>query len=303
MANKNKKILIVDDIESMRLLLKSTLKAAGYQFFHYAEDGVEALSVCRDNAIDLIITNWEMPKMDGLELLKNIRVMDKTKHIPVLMLSTETDEWKVLQAIDSGVNDFLVKPFIVKALYKKVEMIFSGKLPFLKNGLPKNEKGEILSAYKPKPVEKAKVLVVDDLASNIDVIVGILKGTYKIRVATNGKKALELAAAEFPPDLILLDIMMPEMDGIEVCNLLKSNPQTMDIPVIFLTANDDTQTAVEGFKVGAVDYITKPVVPDLLKARINNHLDLKKARDGMKNQAYTLMDNARLHDKVNSSKI
>jgi len=303
MKKKNKKILIVDEVEIMRSLIKSTLKTVGYQFFYFAEDGVEALSVCRDNSIDLIISNWGMPKMDGLELLKNIRAMDKTQHIPILMLSSETEEWKVLQAIDSGVNDFIVKPFIAKTLYKKVELIFSGELPFLKNGLPKQKNGEIISSCQTKEIEKPKLLVVDDLASNIDVIVGILKGTYKIRIATSGKKALELASTEFPPDLILLDIMMPEMDGLEVCSILKSNPQTKDIPVMFLTAKDDSKTAIKGFELGAVDYITKPVIPELLKARINTHIELKKVKDGMKNQVYTLMENARLQDNINSSKI
>lgn len=210
MNNSDKAILIVDAIESMRSLLITTLKSKGYNNFFFAENGVEALSVCRDEIIDLILTNWDMPKMDGLELLKNIRAMDRTQHIPLLMITTETDENKVVQAIHSGVNDFIVKPFTPKLLHQKLELVFSGKLPFIKNRIKKKEDISKAASTDNK-AEKAKILVVDDLPSNIDVIVGILKGTYQIRIATNGKKALEISASTPPPDLILLDIMMPEL--------------------------------------------------------------------------------------------
>ncbi|MFK5894017.1 MAG: response regulator [Pseudomonadota bacterium] len=300
MKKDNKNILIVDALVAMRRLIETTLQAVGYKHFFTAENGVDALSICRDNAIDLIITNWEMPKMDGLELLKNIRVMDKTQNIPLLMITTETDEEKVHQAINSGVNDFIVKPFTPETLYKKLELVFTGKLPYLKPGTLKQKTDETTSTNQQKKPEKAKILIVDDLPSNIDVIVGILKSTYKIRIATNGKKALEIANTKYPPDLILLDIMMPEMDGMEVCSLLKSDPHTMDIPVIFLTAKDDSKTAIEGFSLGAVDYINKPVDPALLMARVNNHIDLKKAKDSLKKQVYTLMENARLQQRVDS---
>lgn len=298
MKIENKRILIVDDLRAMRDLIKSNLLAMGFKKLFFAGNGVEALSICRDMTVDLILTDWNMPKMDGLELLKNIRMIEKTKHVPVLMITAETNEDQVNQAIDNGVNDFIIKPFTPKKLQEKLDLLFAGKLPFLQSGLSKQTKSTTKSDSDQKKVDEiqAKILVVDDLPSNIDVIVGILKGSYKIRIATNGKKALEIAAIDPTPDLILLDIMMPEMDGMEVCRLLKGNPQTMDIPVIFLTAKGDSDTAVEGFKLGAVDYITKPVKPELLKARIKNHINLKKSKDSLKNQVYMLMDNARLRE-------
>ena len=100
------------------------------------------------------------------------------------------------------------------------------------------------------------------------------------------------------PDLILLDIMMPEMDGMEVCRQLKNNPLTMDIPVIFLTAKTDVETAVEGFSLGAIDYISKPVNPLLLQARVRNHIKLKKSQDELKAQVSTLLEMARLRDEL-----
>src|ERR1700747_732245 len=106
--------------------------------------------------------------------------------------------------------------------------------------------------------EKKTLLLVDDTPANIQVANSILKDTYKIRIATNGAKALELANVIPSPDLILLDVMMPEMDGYEVCARLKMAPETREIPVIFLTGQTQIEDETRGFAVGAVDYIHKP---------------------------------------------
>ena len=125
---------------------------------------------------------------------------------------------------------------------------------------------------------KATVLAVDDTPENLDVVQGILEDDYNIKVAVNGHIALKIAQSQ-SPDLILLDIMMPEIDGYEVCRQLKANPATRDIPVIFLTAKGETADEAEGFELGAADYILKPVNPPLLKARVKTHLALKHNMD------------------------
>ena len=132
--------------------------------------------------------------------------------------------------------------------------------------------------------EKKTVLVVDDAPSNIQVVNSILKDTYKIRIATNGAKALELVGVDPPPDLILLDIVMPGMDGYEVCTRLKSSPGTKDIPVIFLTGQTETEDETRGFEVGAVDYIHKPFSPAVVKARVQTHLVLRGIREQLAQQ-------------------
>jgi serine phosphatase RsbU (regulator of sigma subunit) len=132
--------------------------------------------------------------------------------------------------------------------------------------------------------EKKTVLVVDDAPSNIQVVNSILKDTYKIRIATNGAKALELVGVDPPPDLILLDIVMPGMDGYEVCTRLKSSPSTKDIPVIFLTGQTETEDETRGFEVGAVDYIHKPFSPAVVKARVQTHLVLRGIREQLAQQ-------------------
>jgi len=119
---------------------------------------------------------------------------------------------------------------------------------------------------------KATILVVDDTPENIDVLNGILKPDYKIKVALNGEKALKVATSDKKPDLILLDIMMPGMDGFEVCRRLKGDADTSHIPVIFVSGAEDAASKDEGLKLGAVDYIVKPIDPNIVKDKIAQHL-------------------------------
>jgi PleD family two-component response regulator len=129
---------------------------------------------------------------------------------------------------------------------------------------------------------KKVILTVDDAPDNIALISELLKDSYRVKVATNGKDALHVAFSSDPPDLILLDIMMPEMDGYEVCRQLKSDAQTSDIPVIFLTTKSEVADEERGFDLGAVDYITKPISPPILQARIRTHLRIKRIIDYLK---------------------
>lgn len=128
-----------------------------------------------------------------------------------------------------------------------------------------------------KSDEKSSLLVVDDTPENIDVLRGILGEDYVVKVATSGQMALKIVAAQ-PPDLILLDVMMPGMDGYEVCRQLKENESTRHIPVIFVTARNEVADEAHGFELGAADYITKPVSPPIVRARIRSHLALANQR-------------------------
>jgi putative two-component system response regulator len=121
---------------------------------------------------------------------------------------------------------------------------------------------------------KLTILVVDDAPENIDVLSGILRDEYKVRAATNGERALAIIMSERPPDLILLDIMMPGMSGYEVCSAIKAHLPTRHIPVIFCTAMGEKEDERRGFEVGCVDYITKPVSPPIVLARVRTHLAL-----------------------------
>src|SRR5215471_8278585 len=147
------------------------------------------------------------------------------------------------------------------------------------------------------PISQKLILIVDDTPTNIGVISGALKDSYKTKIATNGPKALELAAAEEKPDLILLDVMMPEVDGYEVCSRLKADPVTREIPVIFLTAQTEAADETRGFQVGAVDYVHKPFSSAVVNARVHTHLVLRETREKLAHQLFAIqkeLETARL---------
>lgn len=133
--------------------------------------------------------------------------------------------------------------------------------------------------------QKPTILIVDDAPDNIMLLSALLKDRYKVKIATNGVKALQIAATAPHPDLVLLDVMMPEMDGFETCRRLKASAETADIPVIFLTARIQPEDEGKGLRLGAADYITKPISPPIVLARVATQLDLKKARELLQAQS------------------
>lgn len=132
--------------------------------------------------------------------------------------------------------------------------------------------------------EKAIILVVDDTPDNLTLMSGLLKDSYRVKVANSGERALKIAQSEMSPDLILLDIMMPEMDGYEVCRRLKADDKTRHIPIIFLTAKTEVVDETRGFELGASDYITKPISPPIVLARVETHLAIKRVQDFLKDK-------------------
>jgi putative two-component system response regulator len=133
--------------------------------------------------------------------------------------------------------------------------------------------------------DRATILVVDDTPDNLQLMTGLLKDKYKVQVANSGERALKVVKGEHPPDLVLLDIMMPGMDGYEVCRRLIADPKTRDIPIIFLTAKATIADEEMGFELGASDYITKPIIPPITLARIKTQLMIKASKDFLKDQS------------------
>jgi len=130
--------------------------------------------------------------------------------------------------------------------------------------------------------DKNRVLIVDDEPGNIKILANILSDDYTLSVATSGQQALQIAQVQ-TPDIILLDMVMPEMDGIQVCEVLKITPDTRDIPVIFVTSMSDSANEERGLDAGAVDYITKPISPPIVKARVKIHIQNYLSRRFLEN--------------------
>ncbi len=144
---------------------------------------------------------------------------------------------------------------------------------------------------------QAVVLVVDDTPTNLTLMGSLLQAQYRVKVANNGEKALAIVASDDPPDLVLLDVMMPDLDGYEVCRRMKASPSTRHIPVIFLTARAESTDEAQGFTVGAVDYITKPISPPVVRARVRTHVALKRQADLLRAQRTLLRHEVELRTR------
>lgn len=156
-------------------------------------------------------------------------------------------------------------------------------------------------AHASNDLDRATILVVDDTPDNLTFISGLLRDHYRVKVATSGEKAITIAQSEPQPDLILLDILMPGLDGYEVCQKLKADPKTKQIPIIFLTVKSDIEDERRGLELGAADYITKPVSPPILMARVNTQLNLKASYDSLQDLLRSREDmvNMIIHDLRN----
>jgi putative two-component system response regulator len=133
--------------------------------------------------------------------------------------------------------------------------------------------------------DRPTILLVDDVPDNITALASLLKDEYRTRAATSGERALAIATADPRPDLILLDVVMPDMDGYEVCTRLKAEPATAEIPVIFITARSEVEDETRGLALGAVDYIVRPISPPIVRSRVRTHLQLKAARDFLRDKS------------------
>jgi len=312
--DKSASILIVDDYLLIRTHVRQVLAELGFLNVFQADNGKTAQDLMRKQQIDIVVGDWGMPVMSGIDLLKWMRSDHRYANTPFMMLTAEANPQSVRTALQAGVNAYMIKPFTVHSFACKFMSMLGVQLETapsptaaptpaprapMPSASPALPESNVIGLEAPigERVKKSTVLIVDDIPTNIEVLAGVLKDEYAIKVAISGKKALEIADA-FHIDLILLDIMMPVMDGFETCRLLKANPKTAHIPIIFLSARDGTEDVVAGLRLGAVDYVSKPADPTILKARLSAHLLLATAMQDIKRQNELLIENARLREDV-----
>ena len=300
-------LLVVDDNQQMRSVVKGILADLGLNNVFLAGSGEEACRILTERPIAAVISDLDMPGMNGLQLLGWVRDNLADKELPFMLLPSEANRDGLRAAAAAGVTDCLIKPFTLATFHSKLQAMFQAR----GNAAAKRAAGMRAAAMRSAPppligverplderLKEATVLVVDDIATNIKVIAGMLADEgYSVKVAISGRKALEIIP-QHRPDIILLDIMMPEMDGFEVCRRLKADPATADIPVIFLSAKDQASDIVGGLELGAVDYVTKPVDPAILKARMRTHLRLAGMMAELKQQNAAAAGNAQLREEV-----
>jgi DNA-binding response OmpR family regulator len=286
------KILSVDDSKAVRTLLSKVLSPFACELSE-ATNGEEGLAVAARERPDLIILDYNMPVMDGVSMLQRLREHEAIRHIPVIMLTTESSAEMIATIARLGVHDYLTKPFNEKLLLTKVSRVVSlvERAQLEKNGQARSP----VNIERPKTatklaegdfnqsavsLQRASVLVVDDSRTMRLSLIRELNdlGFNNIKEATNGRQALELILKE-PFDLMLLDMEMPEMNGLELLVALRKNAELDRPPVIVISAADQIENAVKCIEAGAEDYLPKPFNQTLLRARATSCIEKKRFRD------------------------
>jgi CheY-like chemotaxis protein len=287
--------LVVDDFETMRKVTMNQLRLMGANNIHTCCNGLEAMQLLRNHKVDVILSDWNMPLMSGIDLLRAVRKDPKTSNIPFIMITAEAERIRIDDAIRSGVTSFLIKPYSATNLSFRIESALAAKhsntrIPAAEptgQVIPLPGIGATNTSGANNPILQT-ILVIDDSPDNLLLMTSLFKDEYRVLVGNSGATALKMCQSENPPDLVLLDVMMPGMDGFEVARLMRENPLSHDIPVIFVTAMTEKSASLQGFGLGAVDFVTKPIDPEILKPRVCNFMRYV----GLRKQVQLACDNA-----------
>ncbi|OAH97952.1 response regulator [Methylomonas methanica] len=266
--NSKPSILIVDDVNENLHALLSILRE-DYAILA-ATNGEKALELAmRAPGPDLVLLDIKMPGMDGYEVLRRLKTEPMTADIPVIFVTALSESADEAAGLKLGAADYITKPVNPDLLKQRI-MTQLELRQFRRKPLMSLNEQMLIRAERPV------LLLVDDMPENIHELAEALKEEYRIRVASNGRKAVEIVLGPHPPDVVLLDILMPEMDGYEVCRRIKATAVGTRIPVLFVSVVDKAVDKVRGFSIGAADYITKPFDIDEVRARIRTHLELSR---------------------------
>jgi CheY-like chemotaxis protein len=270
--------LVVDDLELMRAVTVNQLRALGCEKIKVARNGVMALEMLRASKIDVVLCDWNMPVMSGLDLLKTIRADSALAAIPFLMITAEAERQRIEEVIHAGVSGLLVKPYNAGNLRNRLEKVLLDHLRPVARAVPAKAATPAVEAPQPRrratdePLAPSRILVVDDDPDTLKLFEQLFKEEYQVATASNGQAALDLCRADPRPDLLLMDVKMPGMDGFEVVSQLHTRSETAQIPVIFVTDEENEETKLKGMELGAVDFLLKSSDPKALRARVRNFI-------------------------------
>ena len=291
---KKYSVLIVDDDSSSIIALTNALSAE--YTVQVANNGRDALKVAEKHLPSIILLDVAMPEMDGYAVISELKKSEQTKDIPVIFLTAMTNLENEAKGFSLGAVDYIFKPCSPELLLNRIELhlrlkhcegVLVAMSTVEKRATCRARDAasgtisepcqcpDCVKARGENETKKDSVLVVDDDSSNIIALTRTLSPYYHVRAAINGRDAIK-TAVQHSPDLILLDVVMPEMDGYAVIEELKNSEKTKDIPVIFLTAMTTPESEAKGFYLGAADYIFKPFSQELLLACVKLHLRLQR---------------------------
>ena len=302
-------ILIVDESRLVREALAKILLSCGINKPAIAciENIEDALEYAQFSPLSLLICSDNLGEKNVFDFQDQLIKLSKIKQLPLMLLSHQRDGKITAQTATNDANKAplsnsirLQPPFkkqaVIAALYELThDPMFSAPNSQAQNSLMPLSHEAVPDLVAQKPT----ILVVDDESVNIDVAAGNLRNIYRVMAAKSGQDALKIVASnKYNIALILLDIMMPKMDGYQVCKKLKASSSSANIPVIFLSAKALVEDIKYGFDLGAVDYITKPLNGDLLRARVATHIRLQLQKSALSAQVTTLKENAKLREDI-----
>ena len=324
MANLKTVYLVVNGFEVMRQMITRQLHTLGVDKVMTATNGVEALRILHQEHVDLVLSDLSMPLMSGLDLLKAIRADEHLRRLPFLMITAEYDRQMIQDVIDAGVNGLLLKPYKQQLLAAHIQKTMASRhhrgdqfqaqaqasAMLLEQAVMSTSISNSASHFAPSvssspnstlPQDsRLSILIVDDLVDNQLLLSRLFSNNYSVRTVDSGEGALSICGSDTPPDLVLLDIMMPGMDGLEVARRMREYPGTENIPIIFVTAMTDNATQLKCMSLGAVDFVSKPIDLTILRLRVSNFMRYVALHKQLQT-AYDDMLLSRMHDVVNQS--
>lgn len=277
--------LVVDDLELMRAVTVNQLRALGCEKIKVARNGATALETLRLGKVDVVLCDWNMPVMSGLDLLKIVRTDPKLATLPFLMITAEAERQRIEEVIHAGVSGLLVKPYNAGNLKSRLEKVLANQFRPGSN-TPANERRHAVAGPRPDnrratdtTLAPSRILIVDDSPTSLALLEQLFMDDYQVLTATDGNSALALCRTDPKPDLLLIDMAMPGIDGFEVVRRLHERADTANLPVIFVAEETSEESHLKGMELGAVDVMLKTADPKTLQARVRNfikYIDIRR---------------------------
>lgn len=297
--------LVVDDQELMRSVTVNQLRAMGWGKVLSAKNGADGLKLMRAHKVDAVLSDWNMPVMNGVEFLRAVRAEPRWQRLPFLMITSETERGRIQDVITSGVSGLLVKPYNATTLRDRLERALHHE-PVAPRPTAAIQMSHATGGHTSSPddgpdaatLPPTRLLVVDDNPTSLAVLNKLFADDYAVTTATGGLAALAACAQGGPPDLALMDVQMPDITGFEAVRRMRAKPELANIPVMFVTADDSDAARTEGLELGAVDFVPKTMSPKLLRQRVRNFLRIVDMRKQLQSEYDAMLENTRLREEV-----
>ena len=294
--------LVVDDLELMRAVTVNQLRSLGCEKIKVASNGSSALKILHHGKIDVVLCDWNMPVMSGLDLLKTLRADTALAATPFLMITAEAERGRIEEVIHAGVSGLLVKPYNAGSLRNRLEKVLAGRQRPVGAAAGALRTKTVAAAQQRRatdaPLAPSRILVVDDYPVSLKLMEQLFKDEYQVLTASNGEAALAICRGDPMPDLLLMDVLMPGMDGFEVVRRLHAQADTAQIPVIFVTGDDNEEARIKGMELGAVDFVLKSDDPKALRARVRNFIKYIDMRRQIQADFDAMLDAAMVREDV-----